>query len=532
MLTVDGSGFPAQRGDDDAVWLVPARGSAVRADHACKAAVWSEDPTDRLRPQARQKKLSGARTERWPLGAGAVADVGSAVTRVFFLALLFLVAILPREPWSGAARLQVASARALVSHGNLDLAGRRRAARYPWVRDGRRYALVPLGPTLLLAPVELPLLFLGHSERSAQVARLIEALATAATAALLCSLFFSMVLSSGVLRSGARPRTAALLTAALAASTTIAVYARVPDGSIAAALLLLYGVDLAQRTPSARVAARLGAVAAGLVLFDLTPAALLLLGWAALFRRARRELAWALPSLAAGVALALLHQRWIGAQPQPPGDLLQGLDGLLLSTGKSLFAYSPPLLLAALALPWLWRTRRAEAVLLSALAAAIIIPAAGLERWHDDPAWGPRRLVALVPPLLLPVGPWLDAVWPRLRAASRASVALLFAAGLAVQVLGAAFPPETYLRIATVVKNGSGANGWFGESDQTHFMPQFSPLVGHAWLLSHLARHDKKLDVSPPWSLIAPSTPRLDAEWPRVRLDWWALSMSRDTVKK
>ncbi len=42
LLTVDGSGFTVERGEDDAVWLVPARGVAVRADHACKLASWSE----------------------------------------------------------------------------------------------------------------------------------------------------------------------------------------------------------------------------------------------------------------------------------------------------------------------------------------------------------------------------------------------------------------------------------------------------------------------------------------------------------
>jgi hypothetical protein len=41
-LTVDGSGFAVQRGGDDAVWLVPGRGAAVRADHTCGGASWGE----------------------------------------------------------------------------------------------------------------------------------------------------------------------------------------------------------------------------------------------------------------------------------------------------------------------------------------------------------------------------------------------------------------------------------------------------------------------------------------------------------
>ena len=45
-------------------------------------------------------------------------------------------------------------------------------------------------------------------------------------------------------------------------------------------------------------------------------------------------------------------------------DLLEGLDGLLLSTGKSLFLYSPPLILALFGLRDWWRTRRPDALLI------------------------------------------------------------------------------------------------------------------------------------------------------------------------
>jgi hypothetical protein len=42
QLTVDGSGLGEERGPDDAVWLIPARGAALRADHDCKSATWSD----------------------------------------------------------------------------------------------------------------------------------------------------------------------------------------------------------------------------------------------------------------------------------------------------------------------------------------------------------------------------------------------------------------------------------------------------------------------------------------------------------
>ena len=71
QLTVDGSGFGAQAGDD-AVWLVPPRGRAVRADHACKGAAWSENHIVACLPALSQKSYqvrvqSGGRLGLGPL---------------------------------------------------------------------------------------------------------------------------------------------------------------------------------------------------------------------------------------------------------------------------------------------------------------------------------------------------------------------------------------------------------------------------------------------------------------------------------
>src|SRR5206468_3236454 len=117
--------------------------------------------------------------------------------------------------------------------------------------------------------------------------------------------------------------------------------------------------------------------------------------------------------------------------------------------------------------------------------------------------------------------------------------AAVLAAGLGVQALGVAFPADAYLRMATQVKNGSGGNGWFAAWDQVHFMPQFSPLVGHAYLLTHFGKHEpakeppkvKAPPDPPPWVLLQPSAPRLETELAQTRLDWWALEFRRVNVK-
>jgi hypothetical protein len=66
QITVDGGGFGEERGSDDAVWLIPGRGAAVRADHDCKSASWSDGHIVACLPRLAQKNYqvrveSGAR---------------------------------------------------------------------------------------------------------------------------------------------------------------------------------------------------------------------------------------------------------------------------------------------------------------------------------------------------------------------------------------------------------------------------------------------------------------------------------------
>jgi hypothetical protein len=432
------------------------------------------------------------------------------VKSIFLGSFALFLLLLPREPWGGAARLHTVSAREWLVRGAPDLAGEG-ALPGTFVRGGRRWAQAPLGPTLALLPVEAPLLALPRSDAGLRAVRLVEAASAAALAALVVALAFSLC---GV-------------SAALLFATTLTVYSRIPDGSMAGALVLLLGVLAARRyaADGARGSALwLGAASGALFFFDLGAATPFILVWALIFAEERRHFGWSLLPCLAGLALSLLWK----LPPEPRGDLLEGLDGLLLSTGKSLFAYSPPLLLALPGLWMWWRTRRADALLVLAVAAAVIVPAASLERWDGDPAWGPRRLVPLVPLLIWPAADWLGHAWPRLRALGRSGVTLLVAAGVVVQLLGLAFPAESWLRLSAAVKTSTGAGAWFAHGEHAHYIPQFSPISGHAWMLKNVLRHNKKPDP-PPWLLIQPANAHYDAEYQKLRLDWWA---ARDTVTK
>jgi hypothetical protein len=452
-------------------------------------------------------------------------DAGAMMRgRLFVIFFCAFVALAPREPWSGRTRAFSTAARHLVGARTLDLADDA-PSRFTSVAHGQRRLVEPVG-ALLLAPAALAY------RAGERVGPLVEAASAAALAALVCVVFFA-----NLRRLGVAPRAALGGTLLVGFATSLWVYARLPDGTAAAALALLLALDRARRlraAPNARDAIALGLAGGALALIapELGPAALVLGVLALAGTRGRSRLAGlslaALGPLVLASVLVEAYRIAIGAPPAPRGDLLEGLYGLLLSTGKSVFLYNPPLALGVLALPWFWRTRRSEALLTLAVLAGGVLSIARLVDWHGDPAWGPRRLVPLVPIAMEPIAAWLAASWAGARRRTRALVAALAVGGAGVQLLGAALPADTFLRVATLEKDHSGAPGWFGEApSECHFIPQLSPLVGNAWLLAHAARHDRNLAADPPWTLIVPSTPRLDAEWPHLRVDWWAAGWPR-----
>ena len=447
-------------------------------------------------------------------------------TALFTLLLALFLALAPAAAPAGHARTVTATAQAIVQTGTLDVAPWGNGTTLPGtvVRDGRRRATGGLGAALALVPAEALGRAVAAYDPAGRVAHLGEAATAALLAALLCVLFFSTLR-----RDGLSARAALGFTLALAFATPLCWFARVPDGTVLAALLLFVAVRAARGfvAADARGAALALGVSLGalvVVMPTLLLAALVVVAWCGLHRHARVGADVALRVLAplgAGVAIVLVHRFHVGAPPEPSGDLWQGLDGLLLSTGKSVFLYAPIVALAIPALRWMWRARRADAQLFLAVTAAVLLAAARLADWHGDPTWGPRRALPLVP---LAVEAVALAWAARPRPGRRAGVVLgvLVAAGLGVQTVGLAIAPTTWLDTVTEVRVATGAPSWFAEvPSECHFIPQFSPILGHAWLLSHLVRHDARFDVRPPYLLLLARPPRLDGLLPRLRIDWF-----------
>lgn len=449
---------------------------------------------------------------------------------LFVLVFALLTMLAPAAPLGGLARTVASTARALAATGTLDVAPYGDGATLPStvVRDGRRRATTALGAALALVPAEALALATRTIDPQARIAHAAEAATAAALVALVCVIFF------GTLRAdGLPPRAALFFTLALVFATPLVWYGRVPDGTALATLLLLIATRAARAVVSAdvvgpanrRAALALGLALGALVVVDptLLLAALVLVAWCGLHRYNRLGAAVAvrvLAPLAAGIAV-VAAQRWhVGAHPEPHGELLQGLDGLLLSTGKSLFLYAPLVMLAPPAIVTLWRTRRAEAQLVLAVAAAVLLAAAERPDWHGNPTWGPRRAVPLLPLALEAVA----LAWSTRAANRRTLLAVLTAVGIAVQTPGLMISPSTYLSVVTDVRTATNAPAWFADApSECHFIPQFSPILGHAWLLSHRVRGNRHFEVNPPYLLLLSSPPKLENVWPKLFFDWFGI---------
>src|SRR5262249_47670949 len=73
--------------------------------------------------------------------------------------------------------------------------------------------------------------------------------------------------------------------------------------------------------------------------------------------------------------------------------LLSGLYGLLLSPGKSLFLYSPIVLLAVPSFALMARQHFAETLASLGIIAVHLLTYASYSVWHGDGTWGPRFMV-------------------------------------------------------------------------------------------------------------------------------------------
>jgi hypothetical protein len=153
----------------------------------------------------------------------------------------------------------------------------------------------------------------------------------------------------------------------------------------------------------------------------------------------RSAAAFSLPVIAVlGADLALNAARfgtpWLlhaGAQEEGfSNPLVYGLYGYLVTPGRSVLIYSPPLVMAVLGFRQFAREQRELALLSGAIFSVYLVVYSKFTSWDGGWSFGPRYLVATLPLLLLPVGYALATRAGRLLAGA------LGVAGVAVQILG------------------------------------------------------------------------------------------------
>jgi hypothetical protein len=119
--------------------------------------------------------------------------------------------------------------------------------------------------------------------------------------------------------------------------------------------------------------------------------------------------------------------------------LLEGLYGVLLSPGRSIFIYSPVIILAIPGALMLYKTDKAFALVCISTVLSYILMAALWDLWDGGWTWGSRLLTPIVPILGFLMAPVIDYAWGK---REMIFVILIFSfLGLSIQLLALANDP-------------------------------------------------------------------------------------------
>jgi hypothetical protein len=504
------------------------------------------DPVNLRKPSPDQEMGMFSRAIRAVSGWRAGVYLFMAVTCLYF-------ASMSREvPW-GDARPIYEVAESMVNFQGISVPVRWPSDAPPG-RGGKFYAAQPWIPSLIHLPGAALRGALWHLHPGPELAHLSAVfachLAGTLLGGLVAWLFFRLCL-----RHGASPPLAGGAAILLAATSIVWVYARSPFSEIAQiAGFTGFFFELCKllERPTRRNALSTG-VWAGLLLntkyiyFLSFPGALLLVVLA--HRKALRSLAVPLGSAALGflpgLFMALLYNYLRFGSIMKTGylkvsdvmveNVLVSLWGFLFSPGKSIFLYTPPLVLALLGFPRFWRSHRRTVLAMLVTIGPVILFYCRFPAWPGDWAWGPRYAVFAVPVLLLPAISFISAA----RRPGRSLAVALLVAGLCVQLLGNAFYWDHFIRIgldartkwlgqpnrsaSVTADKGGYCEGCFDDTYPTVWLGPFQPILGHLWLMRHVPfGHDwKRASQDAPWRRHT----RLDIDakttYERARMDHW-----------
>ncbi len=454
------------------------------------------------------------------------------------------------------------SAQNLVRHGTFAIDG-------PWPvnapagPDGRFYPVAALLAVLVHLPGAALAAALGALApgRGAQFVAITSRLGPLVLGAAVPAMVFRMLMRLGYAR-----RQAAWTALLLGVATSVWVYARTSYSEILqTACFLAFFIALleAARAPARGLLARWG-LAAGLLLntkniyLACLPGALVFLIWHIRGRAGwLRLLAWAGLGFLPGV-VALGWYGWVrwgsvfatGYEGVTRGfwreNPLVGLWGLLLSPGKSLFLFSPPLILALFGLRR-FLTRRPEVGWAVALTVGpVLLIYSRYLFWSGDWCWGPRYLAFALPVLLLPAAELFGqpATSAQPRRAGKLVVGAFLLGGATIQIIGNAFGWDDFVLISHQAQlqwlgvpdtRGTALAPYpcfscFEELYPLQWLPPMQPIAGGWWLLRHkIAGSDwRAAEADAPWKRYTSLTLNIETSYTHAQIDWWLLGTSRD----
>jgi len=221
-------------------------------------------------------------------------------------------------------------------------------------------------------------------------------------------------------------------------------------------------------------------------------------------------------------------------------NLLFGLWSYFFSFGKSIFLYDPPLLLSVLAIPLVIRRNRATMWALLLTAGPVVCLYSKFVFWSGDWCWGPRYILFVVAPMLVPAAFLIDEYLRSRRWLALSFCGAVLLVGVGVQVVGASQYWDSYIRVSKSIQsrwlgspNRAGAltpdhggicDPCFEDFYVRNYTPAVQPIEAQWWMLKHRA-------LSDPWAVADKDLPLhryTSLDIPEVRSwyenppwDWW-----------
>jgi hypothetical protein len=162
--------------------------------------------------------------------------------------------------------------------------------------------------------------------------------------------------------------------------------------------------------------------------------------------------------------------------------LPEGLYGLLLSPGRSVFLYAP---VALVGLVSLVRAPRRVAAICAGAPLVLLLVMARWWSWEGGASWGPRLLLPVLPLLAAPAA-----------FAGRAVARAAFVAGALLNLAGVLVSPGSWDGYVDRLRPPDGVRWPAMGLVRVVQVPVLSPILGHAWLA---ARNVAGLDLRGPW---------------------------------